>query len=158
MQIKIMSRKEATETVFPNDPRSYAVISIYTPGDKPPELNAHPPCVLRLAFHDCDEKTGDFQGHKLSPAQFKLLSLQPITEEQAKIIATYLLLIHERENKEDFTLFIHCDAGRSRSRGVGAAACIVFGLDDTHIYRGYTPNADVKSKIMAQVRALKNVG
>ena len=47
-------------------------------------------------------------------------------------------------------IYIACYGGISRSAGIGAGLCAVFGWDDSEIYKTRIPNAHCKSLIIQE--------
>ncbi len=92
------------------------IISIRTPGDERAEFNAGNSTIkdiLYLSFYDVSTETQDiFKGY---PA---------MTDEDAIKIKDFVLKWKDRID----TLWVHCDAGISRSAGV--AAGIMDGIDE----------------------------
>ena len=108
-----------------------AIISINTPGD-----SANTFCktnsirkVLTLFFSDIGVR--DTEG-------------VPMSKEDALKIAEFVKWLKTTDTKE---LWVHCDAGVSRSAAVGAAILKYLTGDDSAIYNNpnYYPNPDVYS-------------
>lgn len=59
-----------------------------------------------------------------------------------------------KEYKAVDTLLIHCYAGQSRSRAVGAFAVWLLGGDNSNYFKKYNPNAYVYDKLMETVSYL----
>lgn len=112
-----------------NRPEKIAIISITDPGAKPASITRMPGFsgIIRLRFDDVEQ---DYFWH----GQF-LNAMRPW---QAKEIADF---VNEVEDKIDF-LFVHCEAGISRSAGVAAAISrYKFGNDREFFESGrYSPN------------------
>lgn len=69
---------------------------------------------------------------------------QIFNEEMAEQIIRFI-----RKNKDDVdTLLIHCYAGQSRSRAVGAFVLWLFGGDNSEYFRKYDPNQYVYDMLM----------
>lgn len=69
---------------------------------------------------------------------------QIFTEEMAEQIIRFI-----RKNKDDVdTLLIHCYAGQSRSRAVGAFVLWLFGGNNSEYFRKYDPNEYVYDMLM----------
>lgn len=114
----IMNRKQAQEV----ESRPYtAVISIYTPGDKPPNLGPFWPMLLTLPFYDrIPEKGEPYKEGDFSMAQ---------AIDIVKFIDAY----------STYDFLVHCDAGISRSMAVGE-----------YIHRTYGHKLDVKTMASRQ--------
>lgn len=112
-----------------NRPEKMAIISITDPDSKPANITRSPGFsgIIRMRFYDIEQD--DFWHGKF------LNAMRPW---QAKEIADF---VNKVEDKIDF-LFVHCEAGVSRSAGVAAAISLVkFGTDKEFFNSGkYSPN------------------
>lgn len=112
-----------------NRPEKMAIISITDPDSKPANITRSPGFsgIIRMRFDDIEQD--DFWHGKF------LNAMRPW---QAKEIADF---VNKVEDKIDF-LFVHCEAGVSRSAGVAAAISLVkFGTDKEFFNSGkYSPN------------------
>jgi len=154
MKIVILSKLSAEEIV-PNLTISHAVISITAPDNKRPakfELNEYLKAVLYLKFYDIDFSDGN-----MTPIRAAIMDKYghgKFTDAQAKEVVDFVLeskdLVH--------TIICHCDAGISRSAGMGAAISLILNGSDKEIFNNgqYRPNIDVYRKVLneAQRRAL----
>lgn len=102
------------------------IISITTPGDVPNTFadKSNIIGILRLSFHDI--RMRDRKGIQM-------------TEEDAEKIAEF---VHKCEDKKVDEIWVHCDAGVSRSAGVGAAILKYLTGNDDRIFNSprYMPN------------------
>lgn len=112
-----------------NRPEKMAIISITDPDSKPANITRSPGFsgIIRMKFDDIEQD--DFWHGKF------LNAMKPW---QAKEIVDF---VNKVEDKIDF-LFVHCEAGVSRSAGVAAAISLVkFGTDKEFFNSGkYSPN------------------
>lgn len=127
--IRFCSRQTAENTVFGND---CIVISVTDPGKEPASIRGNPVDILRLEFHDCDEKD---------------IHLKAMTAEQAKAIITFV------EANVNNNIVIHCEAGICRSAGVALALAVwleteAIGIDFPSVSLA---NAHVKSLILREL-------
>jgi predicted protein tyrosine phosphatase len=134
--ILVLSRREA-ERFAPDWP--YAVISITDPDQDPANLPQSQYCrgVLRLEFHDVSDLqlTDD-------------LTSEPYTEEHAEAVAEFV-----RGHTGCRLLVIHCEAGLSRSAGVGAAVGLWLHGSEREFYQRWLPNAHVRELTLEALRA-----
>lgn len=154
IKILILSRRVAEATFYHENDR---VISVYTPGDTAPRFHNNKRVLWQGCFHDCDARTRAYHGENLSESDWNLLKPTPISEQQAKEIALAILSLQTMPEVD--TLYVHCDAGISRSRGVGAAAeyilkCKNIDCDPSNIYSSGNPNVDVKRRIIRAYREI----
>lgn len=132
MKIHVLSRKEMGAQLFQETiPENAAIISISTPDVSYVPLPFHKcknAVLLELQFDDVDS---DENG------------LQPMSWEQAENVAEFVLRNKHRG------IWVHCDAGQSRSAGVAAAiAKCLFGDDTLFFQGGYTPNMKCYSQVL----------
>lgn len=105
-QVLILSESQARDIVdFPN----HAVISIISPGHEHPPLNAKH--LLQVHFHDAD-KMFELQDGRI---------IMPISESIAEEIARFVI-----DHQDEERWIVHCEAGISRSPGVGLAIAAWF--------------------------------
>ena len=142
MKIRVFSRVEAEK--FEPPPKTYhAWISITTPGDELANLRCRRPWdlgVRRLQFHDIDStERGIVDSHGntcTAPDHF----------DAREIYAFVLWNSHALEHGE---LYIHCDAGKSRSAGVAAAIAKIYnGTDEEFFKDPYCPNRLIYNLIL----------
>lgn len=90
--------------------------------------------ILRIQVYDIDVPLKDLNGG----------IFYPLTDAQAKSIAKFVKKNWDHTNM----LFIHCEAGISRSSGcAGAIAKYYFG-DDEYYFQTYHPNMCVYRKVL----------
>lgn len=130
--ILILSRLEALAF---RSPEPYAVVSITGPDQRMEKaLGDRPQCrgVIHLQFDDIEH---------VSPNDYYTALM---TEEQAQEVVKFV-----QEAVEHVSLLvIHCEAGMSRSAGVGAALGLYYHQSDRHFHEWYWPNAHVKSLVL----------
>lgn len=150
MKVTVVSRRE-----IEGNPSRYSrelnealkeeniIVSIYTPEDSPPVLpsSSTNKSVLQIAFMDLDKVITANDGSILNPMSFS----------QAVEIKDFV----QKHATENTNIIVHCDAGVSRSRGVAAALCVVYGLNDEEHYRLGCPNAHVKRLLLRAFRNLE---
>lgn len=137
MQFIVKSRAEFEATPLPDVP--HVVVSISTPGDKAARCNANERtlAVLCLWFGDYDAY---HRKHGLIADEAHYFN-----KEQARRIID---LVRSNPTAEAFV--VHCDAGFSRSPGVGAAMSLVVNGrgTDAWFFRDYSPNMYVYRTIL----------
>lgn len=118
---------------------TYAVISIQDPhmGGFGITFSENQYCkaVLTLKFDDIV--------HPVDGAQL-------FTEDMAKQIISFI-----KNNQDVDTLLIHCYAGQSRSRAVGAFAVWFLGGDNSVYFEKYSPNEYVYDLLMQTVLQIR---
>ena len=132
-------------------PQPWAIISISTrPTDFVPLETENRIGVLQLAFADINHDNVDIWDD--TPADKKQFML-PFTDEQADLILRFMTSM-QKQGAE--MLLVHCEAGISRSPGVGAALCELSecNLSLKALYKLYYPNASVKSRILRRAKEL----
>ena len=139
LSIRVHSRAALESPLFvPKG--NHGVISFYTPGDSKPRF----PWATRrtlFAFQTCfDDIYGPMEGRR------------PIDQNQARWVAEALLRYLPRINR----LYIHCDAGISRSSGCAAAISEFLFGDPGEFVPGdrFMPNPLVKRLVLEELRAL----
>lgn len=126
MQITIVNRNKAIKMCHSYHGEKAAMISISTPFEEyhsAPFITPYIESIFRIEFHDIDK-----------PAP-KMIHYNTIL---AKKMAQYV--VQQRTNGIEHFI-IHCDAGVSRSAGVGAALYDVFAIPNTVFETTtYSPN------------------
>ena len=118
MKITVMNKSTAVRKSFSATSGSKVIISIRTPGDEKAEFNDENKSikdVLYLAFYD-------------------------VSFENSDIYAGYAGMTLKWKD-EVLELWIHCDAGVSRSAGVAAGILKAFGKDDSELFKTLLPNS-----------------
>lgn len=133
--------------------RPWAIISISTrPRDFVPLEEENRIGVLQLAFADIDHD--DIDIHETSEErEAKKEFMLPFTEEHADLILRFMSAM-QKQGAE--MLLVHCEAGVSRSPGVGAALCELSECSRslTALHTLYHPNVSVKSRILKRAKEL----
>lgn len=96
-EILVMNQRQA-EAYSPGE--AAICISIVTPGEDPADLEEGWDSVLRLQFHDVQDR-----------------GVAPISRKQAREVVDFVW-----GNRDAVRLIVHCEAGVSRSAGVALAA------------------------------------
>ncbi len=127
LTVKVFNRALArAETQF-TQPDQFCIISISTPFDRPNKFFKNPQCkeILYLVFDDI-----------VDARESGIL----MDENDARKVAEFCVRNIRRGVR---TIWVHCDAGISRSAGVAAAILKYFTGDDTQIYDNprYAPNS-----------------
>ena len=147
MLLEHLSREKA-EAYVGKEP--YGVISITDPDGPEAKLQEDPNrlAVLRLAFHDCTQTPEEFEAllrQAEPPADLEAPRKWVLpTEEHAREIVRFFREVQPRIQK----LVIHCEAGISRSAGVGAALAHCLGQTDVHFYDHGIPNHRVRRLVI----------
>ena len=142
MKIVIMSRREIEAVQFEGP--SIAICLAYPNGrlHKVMPIGETPRAVHHARFSDCDgEGKWCFPGSK--GEENKPI---PMTRGQAIDILDFVKKWKDEVN----IIYIACYGGVSRSAGIGAGLCAVFGWDDTEIYKTRIPNVHCKSLLMQE--------
>jgi len=125
--------------------RAHVVISILSPGSniKLPD-NLKRRALLSLQFHDFNDPKLD--GREVRNEEGKLIdTLHCFTAKEAQEVVDCI-----QEWRDKVSVFIiHCEAGISRSAGIGAAIAKILGGDDTPFFKQYVPNSLVYNSILA---------
>ena len=100
--------------------------------------------VLHVRFSDCDER-GVWAFPENKDMEAKAI---PMTRGNAVDILDFVRALPP----EVKTLHVACFGGVSRSRGVAAGLCAVFGWDDSAVYAEGSPNAWCKVLIVRTAR------
>ena len=137
MNIFVKSRRQAREESYftRNQIGRKAIISISTPGDNYNTFcreNNSIKKVLYLQFHDIGMR--DKEGI-------------PINDKDVEEIVEF---VHWCERARIEEIWVHCDAGVSRSSGVAAALMKYFNGDDSPIFDNpqYVPNSGCYFKVL----------
>lgn len=130
MIIIVLSRMKAERLSYTDYSSDKVIISIRTPGDKKAEFDKNNKTIkdiLYLEFYDISYNSQEiFKGY------------EPMTDEDAVKIKDFVL---KWTDKVD-TIWVHCDAGISRSAGVAAGILEALGKDNSYIFdsKMYFPN------------------
>lgn len=134
MKIEIMSRERAIKHCYNRHTRPTVIISISDPNGSyhsAPFVHERTniKAILRLCFSDADGPGRDVYGKKVDVSGL-------MSDEDAEKVVRFVL------RHSDCDLIIHCDAGISRSAGVGAAIIKVINGDDSPVFENgqYHPN------------------
>lgn len=130
MDVTIMNKSKAERLSYTDYSSDKAIISISTPGDEKAEFNSNNKTIkdiLYLEFYDISYNSQEI---------FK--SYEPMADEDAVKIRDFVL---KWKDKID-TIWVHCDAGISRSSGVAAGILEALGEDNSYIFdsKMYFPN------------------
>jgi len=104
----VLSRNKAEKKIFKAD--DY-IISITDPHAKLADIKGTQN-ILRLSFYDIDKPLKDLSGE----------TFEPITDSDAYQIVSFV-----GHSPSDSNIYVHCEAGISRSAGVAAAILRWFG-------------------------------
>ena len=131
MNIIVLNKYKAERLSYKNFSSDKVIISISTPGDEKTEFNKKNSTIkdiLYLSFYDVSTETQDI--FKEYPA---------MTNEDALKIKNFVL---KWKDKID-TIWVHCDAGISRSAGVAAGILDGLDQDSSQIFDNnrYLPNS-----------------
>ena len=130
MEFVILNKSKAQRLSYTDYSSDKAIISISTPGDEKTEFDSNNKTIkdiLYLEFYDISYNSQEiFKGY------------EPMTDEDAVKIKDFVL---KWKDKVD-TLWVHCDAGISRSAGVAAGILEALGKDNSYIFdsKMYFPN------------------
>lgn len=130
MEFVILNKSKAQRLSYNDFSLDKVIISIRTPGDEKAKFNNDNETIkdiLYLEFYDISYNSQEiFKGYA------------PMSDEDAIQIRDFVL---KWKDKVD-TLWVHCDAGISRSAGVAAAILESFGKDNSYIFgsKMYFPN------------------
>ena len=134
MNIEIMSRERAIKHCYNRHTRPTIIISISDPNGiyhSAPVVHERTniKAILRLCFSDADGPGCDVYGKKVDISGL-------MSDEDAEKVVRFVL------RHSDSDLIIHCDAGISRSAGVGAAIMKAINGDDSPVFDSgrYRPN------------------
>lgn len=135
MRIQVFNRKQAIKQSKVDCAEDKVIISISTPGDEFPEFceqNHSILDVLFLSFYDIENK------EEIKPAATED---QIFNDNMATQIANFVKFWDVKNN--NVNIWVHCDAGISRSAGVAAALQKYFNDDDSKYFANdgkYFPN------------------
>lgn len=130
MIIIVLSRMNAEKLSYKDYSSDKVIISISTPGDEEAEFDKNNKTIkdiLYLEFYDISYNSQEiFKGYA------------PMTDEDAVKIRDFVLKWKNKVN----TIWVHCDAGISRSAGVAAGILEALGKDNSYIFdsKMYFPN------------------
>ena len=125
IEIYIYSR-EAIQAIKPHDDCNHLIISINSSEDNAREVRLQR-CEQTIGVHSVVFGDVDHDEEGKVPA---------MTEDQARAIWKFI-----EENRSNIgRILVHCDGGRSRSPGVGAALGAMLNHDDKKFFMRYTPN------------------
>lgn len=130
MNVMIMNKSKAERMSYTDYSSDKAIISISTPGDEKAEFDRNNKTIkdiLYLEFYDISYNSQEiFKGY------------EPMTDEDAVKIKDFVL----KWKDEVDTIWVHCDAGISRSAGVAAGIIEALGEDNSYIFdsKVYFPN------------------
>jgi len=113
---------------------NYALISIHDPSDYPVTLSYDNKRIAAHVESFRDVEDGSFGGAKFEYS---------ITDEQALSIAQFV----KRYKNNIKLLVVNCEAGMSRSAGVGAAISQYYNSNNEELYKYYTPNSTCYRKV-----------
>lgn len=130
MKLIILNKSKAQRLSYTDYSSDKVIISIRTPGDDKAGFDSNNKSIkdiLYLEFYDISYNSQDvFKGY------------DPMTDEDAVKIKDFVL---KWKDKVD-TLWVHCDAGISRSAGIAAGILEALGEDKSYIFdsKMYFPN------------------
>lgn len=130
MEFVILNKSKAQRLSYTDYSSDKVIISIRTPGDEKAKFDSNNKTIkdiLYLEFYDISYNSQEiFKGYA------------PMTDEDAVKIKDFVL---KWKDKVD-TIWVHCDAGISRSAGVAAGILEAFGEDTSFIFdsKMYFPN------------------
>lgn len=138
MEFVILNKSKAERLSYTDYSSDKVIISISTPGDEKAKFDSNNKTIkdiLYLDFYDISYNSQEiFKGY------------EPMTDEDAVKIRDFVL---KWKDKVD-TIWVHCDAGISRSAGVAAGILEALGKDNSYIFdsKMYFPNLLCYSKIL----------
>ena len=119
--IFVLSRDAAERALFL---ATDYIVSITDPESIPARIQGTTN-ILRLSFYDIDREITTLDGRVF----------YPMSNEDAISVAEYV-----RNIPVSSSIFVHCEAGISRSAGVAAAISMFLNHDDQRFFREYLPN------------------
>jgi predicted protein tyrosine phosphatase len=131
-EIIVKSRREIEDLLLNSEPNSF-VISITDPNYKMAKINQEEKNILRLQFYDIDQIIKE-EG----------VILYPISDNQCEQIKYFV----EYNFKNIIDLYVHCEAGISRSAGIAAAIAKYYFGDDSKYFKKYLPNKYCYNKLL----------
>lgn len=138
MKFVILNKSKAERLSYTDYSSDKVIISISTPGDEKAEFDSNNKTIkdiLYLDFYDISYNSQEiFKGY------------EPMADEDAVKIRDFVL---KWKDKVD-TIWVHCDAGISRSAGVAAGILEALGKDNSYIFdsKMYFPNLLCYRKIL----------
>jgi predicted protein tyrosine phosphatase len=140
MLLEHLSRERAEAY---RDRRPYAMISLTDPGAALARLQDDPNRLglLTLQFHDISHTPEEFASLVRRPERDHYILP---TADHARQIVRFVREMAPRVEK----IVIHCEAGISRSAGVGAAIAHCLGQTDLQFYEGSCPNHRVRRLVI----------
>jgi predicted protein tyrosine phosphatase len=148
-KIRVFSRRDAER--FDPPKKYHAWISITTPGDDNAYIQLRKPYdvgIKRVAFHDIDD--GEAGGVDMNGDPYIIPDMFSAREIYS-FVRWNIMAIEE--------LYIHCDAGISRSAGVAAALSKIFlGTDEEFFKAPYHPNRLIYRLILELHESQGNIG
>jgi len=139
MKVEIMSRTRVTEFSLQKHSELFAVISISDPDKESPKLH-------------CNIDNGILFQLKLHFADVDVEQDGCITHEQARSVAEYVTSVIDKAD----SIIVHCEAGMSRSAGVGAAVMKYINGSDWNVFNNarFRPNMTCYRKVLNAFYAL----
>lgn len=135
MQVMVLSRKEAVKLKYkqPDGVKS-AMVSISSVGERYSSMPRPAGDVKHILYLNFDDVTNDEDGY-------------PMTEKDAEKLAQFVDLCFNNSTQR---LYVHCDAGLSRSAAVAKALQTYYGLLDNEVSykKGSHPNKLVYQCVM----------
>ena len=130
IEINVLSRREMEDEKVGAFGK-HIVISITDPKQGEARIKTAPKAILRLQFHDLDKHC---EGYEI------------FTDKDAKKVRRFVTS-HLNEIE---TIVIHCEAGVSRSVGMGAAIAKFYFNDDTVFFDRGIPNKLIYGKVLQE--------
>lgn len=122
MEFVILNKSKAQRLSYTDYSSDKAIISISTPGDEKAEFDRNNKTIkdiLYLDFYDISYNSQEiFKGY------------EPMSDEDAVKIRDFVLKCKDKVD----TIWVHCDAGISRSAGVAAGILEALGEDNSYIF------------------------
>jgi predicted protein tyrosine phosphatase len=150
MLLEHLSREKA-EAYVGKEP--YAVISITDPDYPQAEFHHdhNRVAILRLQFHDFSQEPEEFKRLLFETAAKKPVDLEDGSRKwvlPSKLHAEAIVDFYRSLPPHVRKVVIHCEAGISRSAGVGAALAHCLGQTDVHFYHQSCPNHRVRRLVI----------
>lgn len=108
----------------------HIIISIYSDNDTPADIKKLDTCVDILAIQFADIDLGTIEKYPQAKIKYTIFN-----EEKAKQIIEFV-----NKYKDIKTIYVHCDAGISRSPAVAAALSLKINGNDYEFFKKYIPN------------------
>lgn len=139
MIIKVFPRYKAIEQANVDYANDKIIISISTPGDKFPIFPENNSIldILYLSFYDIENKK------EIPSATDDQVFNEHIAEEITMFLDYWINETDSLTTNDNFEIWVHCDAGVSRSAGIGAALSKYFNNNDDEFFANdgkYFPN------------------